>query len=580
MHNLSEDLCEVAAIKSRHAALGDASHSFKVAKIGGSTKLPSQVLPTTLSIEVPKTCLRNRSINTEKVEERFKPGLFSSMVAATEGGRRPSLISQKARPAATHLMTPSPVTSSPRTSPEFHITSLDICSYPSSSGKSAINVWPGHWHPETFRVAKKAQQGLVAGKRPILAEGCLSGSYILRAPSRRLCAVFKPTDEEPSGPHNPWDQLRAPVKGSIAAGGGAVRECIAWLLDKENRASVPPTCMATAISPFFNGEHPKHGSLQVYMRHECSAEDVGPSLFPLHDVQEIAILDIRLLNQDRHSGNVLVSEGINSEPCLTSMEVLLSGSFCSASDESCNLSFKSTKDGSWISETMTSNGDESMSEFESSFLSPTSALSSTGCSSTAILSSLTFGAGRKPLRSRRFISSIGDDVIQHSDTDDGIKLIPIDHGFCLPHPRSMSDTDLAWLQWPQSHAPLDESQRSYIASLDAEQDIKHIKKVLGNLAPSEEYLMSIFIGTTLLKKGVEKGLSLHSIGRLMTRNGDPDKPSKLECAVEMAATANKKVDANCSPSISTHGDALCKHSLDAAITTIVHEACVHSELCN
>eukprot|EP00948_MAST-09A_sp_MAST-9A-sp1_P002395 g2395.t1 len=53
----------------------------------------------------------------------------------------------------------------------------------------------------------------------------------------------------------------------------------------------------------------KVGSLQLYVPHECSAEDVGRSvnnLFPEHEVHKIGILDLHLLNLDRHEGNILV----------------------------------------------------------------------------------------------------------------------------------------------------------------------------------------------------------------------------------------------------------------------------------
>ena len=46
--------------------------------------------------------------------------------------------------------------------------------------------------------------------------------------------------------------------------------------------------------------------MQVYVHHECSAEDLGPSLFSQRDVIAIAMHDIRTVNQDRHVGNILV----------------------------------------------------------------------------------------------------------------------------------------------------------------------------------------------------------------------------------------------------------------------------------
>jgi hypothetical protein len=56
--------------------------------------------------------------------------------------------------------------------------------------------------------------------------------------------------------------------------------------------------MATANFGNSSSHHgTKTGSLQVYVHHDCSAEDLGPSLFALDDVHCIAMLDIRLCNQ-------------------------------------------------------------------------------------------------------------------------------------------------------------------------------------------------------------------------------------------------------------------------------------------
>ncbi len=48
------------------------------------------------------------------------------------------------------------------------------------------------------------------------------------------------------------------------------------------------------------------GSLQELVEHESSAEDMGTALFEVDEVHKIGILDIRLLNLDRHLGNILV----------------------------------------------------------------------------------------------------------------------------------------------------------------------------------------------------------------------------------------------------------------------------------
>ncbi|CAN0018000.1 unnamed protein product, partial [Choristocarpus tenellus] len=219
------------------------------------------------------------------------------------------------------------------------------------------------------------------------------------------------------------------MKSGICAGDGAVRECIAWMLDR-GFAGVTPTAMATFACKSVH-EDQRVGSLQMYVHHECSAEDLGPSLFPTEDVHAIAILDIRLLNQDRHVGNILVQK-------------LASGR-----------------------------------------------------------------AGH------------------------GLRLVPIDHGFCLPHPTAIDETQFAWLNWSQAKTPLSEAFRQYVLGLDVEGELAMLGCALGDALPSPQYLLTLRIGTALLQQGVAAGLSVFDIGKLATRCR-PNLPCLLEHAVDEA----------------------------------------------
>jgi hypothetical protein len=49
----------------------------------------------------------------------------------------------------------------------------------------------------------------------------------------------------------------------------------------------------------------KWGSLQEFVHHEDSCENFGSSVIPTDEVHKIGILDIRLVNQDRHFANIL-----------------------------------------------------------------------------------------------------------------------------------------------------------------------------------------------------------------------------------------------------------------------------------
>lgn len=159
----------------------------------------------------------------------------------------------------------------------------------------------------------------------------------------------------------------------------------------------------------------KTGSLQVYTSHNSSAEDVGHGLIPADQVHRIGVLDVRLLNTDRHAGNILLK--FADEP----------------------------------------------------------------------------KTGRKQ----------------------NVTLIPIDHGLCLPDVLNIdNDISFAWMSWPQAKEPFGVDIVNYIEKLDAEIDVVTVKSVLRERI-SRSSLLSLRVGTLLLKKGVENGLTLYNIGQMI-----------------------------------------------------------------
>ena len=52
----------------------------------------------------------------------------------------------------------------------------------------------------------------------------------------------------------------------------------------------------------------KLGSLQAFAEHTCDANDIASSRFSADSIHRVGILDVRLLNLDRHAGNLLVAE--------------------------------------------------------------------------------------------------------------------------------------------------------------------------------------------------------------------------------------------------------------------------------
>ncbi|KAF1883247.1 hypothetical protein Lal_00030352 [Lupinus albus] len=120
----------------------------------------------------------------------------------------------------------------------------------------------------------------------------LGGAYVFCNKSGNNIALAKPVDEEPLAFNNPkglgGQKLGQPgLKSSIRIGETGVRELAAYLLDHGGFVGVPPT--ALDYQPKLPNM-PKLASLQ---------RSIGYSF-------DIGILDIRLLNLDRHAGNMLV----------------------------------------------------------------------------------------------------------------------------------------------------------------------------------------------------------------------------------------------------------------------------------
>lgn len=316
-------------------------------------------------------------------------------------------------------------------------------------------------------VAADVNAGFQSHVPPIPIDDCTGGVYYLRTKTRRIAAVFKPSDEEPFAPNNPkrylqqrdgmepeippqpeerdaikcWDVKasghQSGIRAGIAAGDSAIREVAAYLLDKTHVAGVPTTSLATAFHPVFHyankpssakDQKLKTGAIQAYVPHKCTADDVSSTLFSVDDVHAIALLDIRLANQDRHGGNVLVVE----------------------------------------------------------------------------------------------------------QSPKAYRLIPIDHGACLPRVSEMEETSFLWLFWPQAKQSFSKPMRQYIASLNPWEDAHMLQQSLPSSHQLEpQALLTLHICTVFLQVCVlEKNMSPYDIGMLMCRHGSfrhqEPKPSVLE----------------------------------------------------
>lgn len=192
--------------------------------------------------------------------------------------------------------------------------------------------------PRVLRsLVQKARRGFLMGLKPELVLDGSGGTYFLHDAKKAKIAVFKPADEEPYAENNPRGYIKQPgqnmaLREGVVPGEACMREVAAFLLDHGGFAGVPLTTLTEARHPAFNnngsrlkvaeggasiGSHSitssttgsngkKVGSFQEFVRCECTMDDISPSKISVSEIHKIAILDIRIMNADRNSANLLV----------------------------------------------------------------------------------------------------------------------------------------------------------------------------------------------------------------------------------------------------------------------------------
>nr|XP_043622929.1 phosphatidylinositol 4-kinase gamma 1-like [Erigeron canadensis] len=182
-----------------------------------------------------------------------------------------------------------------------------------------IEIISGRKAPRVHALVAEVAIALASGVKPTPVPSGLGGAYYLQSRKGNTIAVVKPADEEPLAFNNPKGfagrMLGQPgMKRSIRVGETGLRELAAYLLDHGGFAGVPPSALVKICNVPFNvnntglASNPpfKITSIQRYVEHDTDAGDLGPSGFSVSSVHRIGILDIRVLNLDRHAGNMLV----------------------------------------------------------------------------------------------------------------------------------------------------------------------------------------------------------------------------------------------------------------------------------
>lgn len=179
-----------------------------------------------------------------------------------------------------------------------------------------IEIIGGQRAPKVGALVVEVAMAIASGVVPMPVSNGLGGAYFLNNKCGETIAVAKPVDEEPLALNNPKGfgglMLGQPgIKRSIRVGETGIRELAAYLLDHGGFAGVPATALVKISHVAFHVNEPtayKIASLQNFVSHDFDAGELGPSGFSVASVHRIGIFDLRILNLDRHAGNILVKK--------------------------------------------------------------------------------------------------------------------------------------------------------------------------------------------------------------------------------------------------------------------------------
>ena len=384
------------------------------------------------------------------------------------------------------------------------------------------------------RLRRTVRQGLQAGHCPLALNQGLGGSYVFKGPAGESAAVAKPSDEEPLAPNNPKGfvgrALGDPgLKPTVRVGEAGLREVAASLLDHGGFSRVPLTALAHVQHPVFHvestglagrptswrGAPTKLVSLQEFVEHDSDAGDCGASGFPVEEVHRIGILDVRLFNTDRHSGNILIRQKKPAQPGRASSPGGGGGGGGGEGGEGASPRRRSAELIREKAAPLGAQRNASFACFTEAAAGAGGGLGGAGSGATSardIIHPAAGAAGAGPRGGR-----LGESCVE---------LVPIDHGFCLP--ETLEAAYFEWLHWPQSSMPFSEDSLDYIAGLDPRKDSKLLRQELPTLRT--ECLRVLEVSTTLLQRAAVAGLCLAEIGMLMSRPlvGLHEEPSELE----------------------------------------------------
>jgi len=118
----------------------------------------------------------------------------------------------------------------------------------------------------------------------------------------------------------------------------------------------------------------------------------------------------------------------------------------------------------------------------------------------------------------------GENLLVQKQSDGSLRLVPIDHTYCLPPITSLDGCYFEWQYWSQAKQPFSPETLEYIMAIDINQDAS----VLRSLGIAEESIKTMIVTTMLLKEAAVAGWTLHDIACLLSRSIPLSTPSRFE----------------------------------------------------
>ena len=186
-------------------------------------------------------------------------------------------------------------------------------------------------------------------------------------------------------------------------------------------------------------------------------------------MQRIAVLDIRLLNMDRHANNLLVSRvsfsGGGAFECCSDSR----GDSIHSTTHNHRIHATSNNNSLSHPRTCSVDGDNSLSPPRDNYT----------------------GYARASNPAYRSQSTTSEMVTP------ALRLVPIDHGYALPRTSTTQVPEWCWMQWYHSKQPVTAAVRAHVEALDAESDVELLRWYVPGI--EEAALNTLRVNTLWLK---------------------------------------------------------------------------------